>query len=121
MLECSAAVCTAAGLALSAAVEAQPFGPAHIPCDGACVGWEALCWCHSARGVHYRTGIGPAPETDLRAYISCIYPPSAEKKRELALPAGVVAGMGAMMAHPLVAEAGVTPRSETCVLGQPTL
>ena len=57
-----------------------------------------------------------SPETDFRAYISCAYPRSAEKKQELALPAGVVAGMGAMMAHPLVAEAGVTPRSEICIL-----
>ena len=32
-----------------------------------------------------------------------------QQQQQLALPAGLVAGAGAMLAHPLVAEAGVTP------------
>ena len=34
---------------------------------------------------------------------------SDQRQQQLALPAGLVAGAGAMLAHPLVAEAGVTP------------
>ena len=50
-----------------------------------------------------------APGT--RPYHRCVWPcSSVEKKQQLALPAGVTAGIATMMAHPLAAEAtSVTP------------
>lgn len=41
--------------------------------------------------------------------ISWLYACCSADKKELALPAGVTAGLVAMMAHPLYAEASVTP------------
>lgn len=42
-------------------------------------------------------------------YQCCVALLRAEKNQELALPAGVAAGVAAMMSNPLVAEAAVTP------------